>query len=535
MKPKVKELKDINFLKKNAGSSLRQVAKKLGCTASALRRAYKKLGVERDNRVIKYPELANRQFLLDHIGKSNREIAKIVGCEQSAVTRAYTRHGIPRERKAKVKPKGKEALTKEFLEANAHRDNNDIAKEVGTTYWQVWNAFKKHNIPRSKDAYKPLVPVRMGESAKDWNNPAKNEARNVVLSTKRKFKSILMLPGDQCLDVRQMLEEGSINLDTHITVVERDPEIFLNIDKTIKNLGFNSVHMMNTELTSADLGDRVYDFMYLDTCSELTLRMVSWLVRLIQTGNLAENGVVALGLARFRGASEVMHLFQKFMIRHNLDISEDFNPAGELSEVMREQHNVIGTMLEHVLGPCMKSMVYKSEGHAIGMHVFSFQTRKQNRGVMTVIKFLMENGEEPALISPGIKAAVKRKKLQVLNKPQIVSRNDRKSVVATGMDDLKEQIKALTERVTSLEESRNELVHIPEPVDTPSPDIDLDEDLDLFRPVADKVTVQLRLDEDLVHWFRMESANAGTDHLQDMERVLQIFRKQYEDRRNEKS
>lgn len=526
MNPK---LKDTRFLKQNASRSLRKLAESIGTSPNTVLRAYRRLGIERTDSG--YPELNDKQFLLDHMDKTNRELAKIVGCEQSAVTRAYARHNITRERKPKVKLKGKEALTKEFLEANAHRSGNDIAKEVGTTYWQVWNAFKKHNVPRNKDEYKPLVPTKMEESAKDWNNPAKNEARNIVLSTKRRFKSILMLPGDQCLDVRQMLEEGSINLDTHITVIERDPEIFLNIDKTIKKLGFNSIHMMNTELTSADLGDRVYDFMYLDTCSELTLRMVSWLVKLIQTGNLAENGIVALGLARFRGATEVMSLFQKFMIRHNLDISEDFNPVGDPSEIMREQHNVIGTMLEHVLGPCIKSMVYKSEGHSTGMHVFSFQTRKQNKGIMTVIKFLMENGEEPALISPGIKAAVKRKNLQTLAKPQAVSRNDRKSLYVSDMESLKDQLKALTERVGVLEESRNELVHIPQVIE-PSPDVDLDEDLDLYSPRADKVTVNLKLDEDLVHWFKMQSGNAGTNHLQDMERVLQIFRKQYEDRHN---
>ena len=531
---KYQELYSKKFLKANINKPLSEIADMLGCDPSAVSRAYKRMNMSKaqapNPKIADIPQLKDPKFLKDNIGRPASQIAKELGCGQTLVYKSYTKAGIERVKANQPKRLSIPQLEdREFLERNKHKSLRALAEELQCASSTVHRAYAALGVTKELPA---AAPIKSHKSAKDWNNTAKNEARNTVLSTDRKFKSILMLPGDQCLDVRQMLEEGSISLDTHVTVVERDPDILKNIQKTFKGLGITNTLFLNEELVDVNL-TRIYDFMYLDTCSELTLKLLSFLVKLTQLGNLADNGVVALGLARFRGASEVMSDFQKFMIRNNKSISEDFNPAGDPSDIMREQHNVIGTMLELVLGPCLKSLVYRSEGKSVGMHVFSFQSRKKNQGIISIIKFLMENGEPVPIITPGIKAAVKRKGLVVVDKLKTppVSTVDKKSAYVQQVIDLKEAVDSLTRRVENLESSSTELVVVPPGAPDPDPLLpEGDEILDLFSPKPDKLPVLIRVDEDVIHWFKSKATEAGTNHLEDMAKVLNIFKTQWEDK-----
>jgi hypothetical protein len=73
----------------------------------------------------------------------------------------------------------------------------------------------------------------------------------------------------------------------------------------------------------------------------------------------------------------------------------------------------MATMLKFLFGDLTTSWIYKNEIKATPMHVFSFDYRAANTGITSVCKFLKEYTDvQPALVSPGVKAALKRIKIE---------------------------------------------------------------------------------------------------------------------------
>lgn len=73
-----------------------------------------------------------------------------------------------------------------------------------------------------------------------------------------------------------------------------------------------------------------------------------------------------------------------------------------------ENHRVLGSILKGLLGEPIQSIAYKNPGHAIPMHVFTFQTREVNTGIGKVLKLIEQVGGQADQLTAGVKAAMKR-------------------------------------------------------------------------------------------------------------------------------
>lgn len=71
-------------------------------------------------------------------------------------------------------------------------------------------------------------------------------------------------------------------------------------------------------------------------------------------------------------------------------------------------HETLGSILKGLFGEPIQSITYKNEGHAIPMHVFTFQTREINTGIGKVLKLIEQVGGQADQLTPGVKAAMKR-------------------------------------------------------------------------------------------------------------------------------
>lgn len=118
----------------------------------------------------------------------------------------------------------------------------------------------------------------------------KQEARSLALSTSRRKKTFLCMPGEFCYCVIQALENGTINRNSFIIFVEngigaRGPvvsmrlrrNLYRKIYRTLKSLGLNNVMGHFGELEDLRLPPNSIDFAFIDCCGELTEVKEDWL------------------------------------------------------------------------------------------------------------------------------------------------------------------------------------------------------------------------------------------------------------------
>jgi len=122
----------------------------------------------------------------------------------------------------------------------------------------------------------------------DWKDPVKSVVRDDALDFKREHGfSVLMLPGKDCCDLIQAVEEGLIDpKKDRLVVVERDPKIMEGIIHVVRKLGFkifdeDKVYFHRGDLISLNwylaTGDGQFNFVYLDICNPLTVDITAFL------------------------------------------------------------------------------------------------------------------------------------------------------------------------------------------------------------------------------------------------------------------
>ncbi|MBT6051395.1 MAG: hypothetical protein HOG49_31730 [Candidatus Scalindua sp.] len=78
----------------------------------------------------------------------------------------------------------------------------------------------------------------MDAATKKWNAPMKRAARTIAIQSDKKTpaKTYLCLPGSKCKCVREALEQGTIDVDTFVIAIERDPKTADLIEQQLKGL-----------------------------------------------------------------------------------------------------------------------------------------------------------------------------------------------------------------------------------------------------------------------------------------------------------
>ena len=232
-------------------------------------------------------------------------------------------------------------------------------------------------------------------------------------STASPYTSILMMPSHEMLDVKKMIEFRSIKpFNCHITAIERDPEIAQIIEAELDRMGFLSIEVICRELYEVDLRGQVFDFAYLDTCGRLNEKILNWLATQVQLKTFAPKAQISM-------AFSTPHRFKSKLDEHGAQLVEVLGlEAPRLSTevvgfksnpiTVLNNHRVYGSILKGLFGEPTQSITYKNEGHAIPMHVFTFQTREVNTGIGKVLKLVEELGGQADQLTPGVKAAMKR-------------------------------------------------------------------------------------------------------------------------------
>lgn len=163
-----------------------------------------------------------------------------------------------------------------------------------------------------------------------WDNAEKNAIRTVICAktNPKRYNHVLLLPSDTALDVSSLLASGAITDLTAITAVERDPKKAKALEKTLKGLGLHFFQIIRKDLVDVDLikvvgkGAR-FDFVYLDTCSFLSEKMLNWLI------GLKENDykLFVSGCKFYTTFCHFNRTAHKFMSQFLSFAGKDHNPA----------------------------------------------------------------------------------------------------------------------------------------------------------------------------------------------------------------
>ena len=135
----------------------------------------------------------------------------------------------------------------------------------------------------------------MKSTAQKYSGHQKQCVREKILTHKKVYKNIVLLPGEHCRDVKFMLAQKAINSATTITVIERDLVKLNKIKVKFKKYPFKKVHFFHGQIEDCpDYGP--YDLVNLDTCSTLSREILDWIASI----QFCPNGELAVWLTAYR-------------------------------------------------------------------------------------------------------------------------------------------------------------------------------------------------------------------------------------------
>ena len=129
----------------------------------------------------------------------------------------------------------------------------------------------------------------------DWTSSEKEEVRiKVCKKPEQPYKRVMLMPGETMLDFTKLVQNGSINKNTEIFFIERDPQILKAIKKRLKYWGYQNwkIRFLDFDLTSKKFRtwlslrpeNQKFDFIYLDTCGMLCYPMLQIMADIAKTG-----------------------------------------------------------------------------------------------------------------------------------------------------------------------------------------------------------------------------------------------------------
>lgn len=247
-----------------------------------------------------------------------------------------------------------------------------------------------------------------------WDLKEKNKIRKQVCKGTKPYKCVLMMPGDSCLDLKLMVKNGAIGMNTQIFIVERDKKTAKKIKDTLMELGRPKHVILQSELHEVVIPEGYkFDFVYLDTCGQLNEHVLNWLCKQVQLGIFEEGARISVAFSQwFRAGANLYNNLSEFLKKEKISLARVISPEDEITEFQADTHKVMGTVLRSIFGDIEETWLYKNSSKAVPMHVFLFKGRNGNKGLGAIVKFLSTYTDyEPEVLTPGLKAAVQRYKL----------------------------------------------------------------------------------------------------------------------------
>jgi hypothetical protein len=158
-----------------------------------------------------------------------------------------------------------------------------------------------------------------------WNTdfrPIKSRARDLGLLLRQKPKeNILLLPGEEMLDLFLAIDRGVIKGNTKVFLVERNKRIAKVIQDRLDMLPIQA-RLFNISVEKFNL-DHQFDFVSLDMCGCLTLDLARW-IRSYLNKNLVNGSDLNITLQKSLRRSYFAHKCQKKFSSEILDVSNKF-------------------------------------------------------------------------------------------------------------------------------------------------------------------------------------------------------------------
>lgn len=123
--------------------------------------------------------------------------------------------------------------------------------------------------------------------AKKWNDSSKQVLRPFIVKSERgkPAAGAMFMPAETCYCVQEALKQGSINLQTKLLIIDRDRHTLSLAYHKLVEMGFDqdSIYMYCGNLQDSGISEYenasgetykgMIEFIYLDTCGELTQSM----------------------------------------------------------------------------------------------------------------------------------------------------------------------------------------------------------------------------------------------------------------------
>jgi hypothetical protein len=128
-----------------------------------------------------------------------------------------------------------------------------------------------------------------------WTGFAKAAVRTAAVSGKRNCRHALFLPGSNCLCVKQAIQTGLVDPNnTHVTLVERNREVFRLIESQLPELNLKSVDLYHEELHRLKVQSQI-DFAFIDLLGTVTRELATWGAEVLSP-QLADDAVISVTL-----------------------------------------------------------------------------------------------------------------------------------------------------------------------------------------------------------------------------------------------
>lgn len=158
----------------------------------------------------------------------------------------------------------------------------------------------------------------------DWTGEQKSYARSIAVEKRgQPAKTALFLPSNDSLCLKEALDNGTINKNTFIIAIERDPKIATKIKRTLAGLKFKTQpHVHVGEIDDLDLpnvvGNRRIDFAFFDLCNQLNQNIILWFLRLRNENVFAKNADIAFTFSMlYRNEKFLDFYIESMLFTHN--------------------------------------------------------------------------------------------------------------------------------------------------------------------------------------------------------------------------
>ena len=232
-----------------------------------------------------------------------------------------------------------------------------------------------------------------------WNQSEKNDARQIVCTEERYYKTILILPSYSCLDLKALWENKNIDKNTYVFAIERFAPYAKKIRATLAKMGIQG-QVIEKECDKINLEQELHgrklDFIYLDTCSQLNKDNVRWLHGVA----IAQERVFAKGFSLWFGFSNYTRTGKPFGDAVHAAFHRESTPEPLMmgtkeikNEAQYDQNKAMFRLLCALFGQG-NSYIYKNSEAKQTMHVFEFSgTKACNASLNRVYDFILEYDE----------------------------------------------------------------------------------------------------------------------------------------------